>query len=209
MARRKATPQSAPSTLPEAIAIITRYLAIEAEIECLKTEADRSIATIQAWRDECVAPLKAETENLFLQLRAWWAVAAPDMTGGKRKSIELAGALIGERTTPPSLKLPQGMTAADAIREIFEWLGGEFIVTVNKLDKPAIIRALRAQPDEDDDANTIWHRQILSEKLGLAADQREEFFIDRAAPKEPDPDVVDVPAPAITEGAARPQAVTS
>lgn len=202
MARRKAPPQSAPSTLPEAIAIIERYLGIDAEIAALAADADTAIATIQSARDTLIAPLKAETDDLFLQLRAWWAVAAPDMTKGARKSIELAGALIGERTTPPALKLPKGMTTNDAIKGLLEWLGGDFVVTSNRLDKPAILRALRAEEgveDPDDDAVLIWHRKVLVEKLGLIADQREEFFIDRAAPKEPTPDVVDVPAPAIAE----------
>lgn len=205
MVRRKSPPQSAPSTLPEAITIIERYLCINAEIAALAADADAAIATIQSARDTLVAPLKAETDDLFLQLRAWWAVAAPDLTKGKRKSIELAGALIGERTTPPALKLPKGMTTADAIGGLLEWLGGTFIVTTNKLDKPAIIRALRQEPntdDPDDNASIAWHRKILVEKLGLIADQRDEFFIDRAAPKEPDPDIVDAPAPVIAE--ARP-----
>lgn len=201
MARRKSAPQAAPSTLPEAIAIIERYLGIEAEIEQLKADADRSIVTIQSARDTLVAPLKVETDGLFLQLRAWWAVAGPDMTEGKRKSIELAGALIGERTTPPALKTPRGVPMQEVIDGLFDWLGGDFLVTTHKLDKPAIIRALRLRLDPEDDshADGLRDQRILGETLKLTVDQREEFFIDRAAPKEPDPEVVETPAPAIAE----------
>lgn len=204
MGRRKAPPQSAPSTLAEAITIIERYLCINAEADRLKADADLAIIAIQTKRDECLAPMKVETDDLFLQLRAWWAVAGPAMTEGKRKSIELAGALIGERTTPPALKLPRRVPVQDIIDVLLDQLGGDFLVTTHKLDKPAIIRTLRLQldPDNDEHADGLRDQNVLAEDLKLSTTQREEFFIDRAAPKDPDPELVDAPVPAIAE--ARP-----
>lgn len=201
MGRRKSAPQTAPSTVDEAIDTIGRYLGKIAVIDEAKADADAAIAAIQAERDQLVAPLNVEIEDLFLQLRAWWAVAAPAMTKGKRKSIELAGALIGERTTPPSLKLPKGKKVDEMVSDLLAALAGDFLVTRHSLDKPAIIKALRAQIDPEDDELAIERRdqQILRDKLKLTVSQRDEFFIDRAAPKDPDPEIVAAPAPAIAE----------
>jgi phage host-nuclease inhibitor protein Gam len=201
MGRRKSAPQTAPSTVDEAIDTIGRYLGKIAVVDEARADADAAIAAIQAQRDQFVAPLLIEIEDLFLQLRAWWAVAAPAMTKGKRKSIELAGALIGERTTPPSLKLPKGKKVGEMVSDLLAALAGDFLVTKHSLDKPAIIKALRAQIDPEDDELAIERRdqQILRDKLKLTVSQRDEFFIDRAAPKDPDPETVPVPAPAIAE----------
>lgn len=196
MARRKAAPQKAPSTLPEAIATIERYLAITGEIETTKAEADRAILNVQATRDELVAPMKAEAEDLFLQLRAWWGVAGPDMAKG-RKSIELAGALIGERTTTPSLKLPRGMKVPQAVEFVQaiveDYPGARDLLRVKtELEKPALIRLLRSSTNVGPVVERIT-------RGGFTISQRDEFFIDRAAPREADPETVDTPAPAIVE----------
>lgn len=195
MARRKAAPQKAPSTLKEAIATLERYLVITGEIETTKAEADRAIIAVQAARDEAVAPMKAEAEDLFLQLRAWWSVAGPDMAKG-RKSVELAGALIGLRTTTPSLKLPRGMKVDDAVKFIqaivADFPGADELLRVKtELEKPALIRLLRG--------TAVGPVITRIRNGGFTVAQRDEFFIDRAAPKEPDPDIVDAPAPAIAE----------
>lgn len=197
MPRRKSAPQNAPSTLPEAIAIIERYLGLIAQIEELKASADESILKIQTLRDQMSAPLKAQTDDLFLQLRAWWGVAGPEITGGKTKSTELAGALIGERTTTPSLKLPKGMKAEDAVAFIkslvddFPGLDG-LVRVKTELEKPAIIKLLRSSTAVGPAVDRI-------KEEGFSVAQREEFFIDRAAPKDPDPKLVDVPQPEIME----------
>ncbi len=197
MPRRKSTPQAAPSTLPEAIAIIERYLGllgIEAEAAA---DADKAIQTIQATRDELVAPIRAEANDLFLQLRAWWAVAGAELTGGKTKSTELAGAIIGERTTTPSLRLPRGMKVEDAaafIKSLADSFPGvEPLVRIKtELEKPAIIKLLRSSAAVGPVVDKIREQ-------GFAVAQREEFFIDRAAPKEADPQLVNAPEPQIAE----------
>lgn len=201
MVRRKAPPQNAPTTLPEAIDRLKAYLGKIAAIERLKADADKSIATIEAARDAATAPLEIEVKDLFLELRAWWAVAGEEMTEGKRKSIELAGALIGQRTTPHSLKLPRGKPTAEIVDDLLDALGGDFLITTNKLDKAAIVKTLRLQldPDDPDDAIALREQHILGTDLSLTVTQREEFFIDRAAPKQPDPETVATPAPAIVE----------
>lgn len=196
MGRRKAAPQRAPTTLLEAIAMLQRYLSITGEIDRTKAEADRAILAIQTSRDELVAPMKAQAEDLFLQLRAWWSVAGPDMTKG-RKSIELAGALIGIRTTTPSLKLPRGMKVEEAVAFVqaivADYPGARDLLRVKtELEKPALIKLLRSSTAVGPVIERI-------SRGGFTVAQRDEFFIDRAGSKEPDPESVETPAPAITE----------
>lgn len=200
MGRRKAPSQAAPSTLAEAIAMIEAYLSLLSAIELGKTDADTAIARIQATRDELIAPAQVAADDLFLQLRAWWAVAGPELTKGERKSIELAGAMIGDRTTTPALKLPKGMkvaVAVDFIQSIVDSYPGaaDLLRVKTELEKPAIIRLLRNATATGPVVDRIREE-------GFAVAQRDEFFIDRAAPKDPDPELVDAPVPAIAE--ARP-----
>lgn len=181
--RRKAPAQLAPQTLEQAIGLLSEYRDLTDKVDELAEERDRAIAGIKGEYDAFAAPLGVQAAELFRQLRAWWAVAAPEMTDGKRKSIELAGVTIGERTTPPALALPKGKKAEAIVDELINWLGNEYIVTTNKLDKPALIKVLRLQLDpETADPETIALlsvRGVLVEELGLAVTQKEEFFIDR------------------------------
>lgn len=94
--RRKAVRQQAPQTLPEALLLIEEYADILTGIEELDADAVASIAAIKAERDKMTAPLEQRLKDIFLRLRAWWAVAAPDLTDGKRKSVDLAGCQLGE-----------------------------------------------------------------------------------------------------------------
>lgn len=183
--RRKAASINAPATITEATAAIARYLTLAAKVEEAKADADASLRAIEAARDDLVAPVEAELRDLFMQIRTWWTVARDDLTQGKRKSIELAGAILGDRTTPPSLKLPKGVKAEDAVR-LLRGIADAFPAAQDLLrqkvdiEKPAVLRLI-AQV-----TNPSPIRQRILE-LGFAAAQKEEFFIDRAAPVEPDP----------------------
>jgi phage host-nuclease inhibitor protein Gam len=104
--RRKAPRQQAPQTIEEATALLGRYAGFLTEAERLRAEADQAKAAIDAARDMALAPIEQEAKGIFLQLRAWWGVAGTELTEGKRKSYEIAGCILGERTTPPSLAMP-------------------------------------------------------------------------------------------------------
>lgn len=196
MGRRKAAPQKAPSTLPEAIACINRYLVIEHLIGQAEQDADIAIARIEATRDELTAPLQIELEDIFHQLRAWWAVAGSEMAKD-RKSIELAGANIGLRMTPLRLKRPKGIKKdADAV-PLIEAIVRDFpgaaclLRTKVELEKKAIVKMLCS--------TAVGPINERVRAAGFATVQGDEFFIDRAAPKEADPAIVDTTAPAIAE----------
>lgn len=182
--RRKAPRQLAPQTIAEATERLAEYADILLGVEELQQDADASIAAIQAERDRMIAPLEQKAKDLFLQLRAWWGVAGDELTEGKRKSVELAGCVLGERTTPPSLSTGK-MKVAEAIAEIERLAsirlrdGGkraaalrELIRIKRELDKPAILKAL-----------TDERLGKLLTDAGFTAKQKDEFFIDRAGPK--------------------------
>lgn len=186
-ARRKAPTQVAPQTIQEATATIDKYMAMQATVDQLKADADASMQAIEGARDAMVAPLEQAQKELFKQLRTWWAVAKDQLTEGKRKSVELAGAIIGERTNTPSLKLPKGMKQEDFIEKLRLALDSEatpYIRTKLELDKQAIIKTLRM--GENDPV------AVRLADLGAGVSQANQFFIDRAGKRVVDPELVDV-----------------
>lgn len=189
--RRKAPAIAAPATISEASLQLGQYQAIAAQVEEARATADASIAAIEAERDAFVAPREQQLKEMFLQLRTWWAVAAPELTEGKRRSIELAGCIIGERTTPPALKLPKGMKAEIAvgfIQSIAEtWSSAkEFLRTKTEIDKPSLIKLLG-------NSTAVGPMIERIREEGFRVEQKNEFFIDRAARKDADPVEVEAP----------------
>ena len=180
MARRKSSSINAPSTLAEASAILAKYGRALTTIECLRAEYDQKIAAMQAERDLIIAPIESGMKDMFIGLRAWWAVAAPGVTGGKRKTAEIAGCLLGLRINTPSLKLPKDMREVD----IVDWLrqaGDNFVTISIKPNKPELISLLRGEDGPD-------KSKLLAKGFGTR--QAEQFFIDRVkietAPADPD-----------------------
>jgi phage host-nuclease inhibitor protein Gam len=171
--RRKAARLEAPQTIEEVTSLLADYADIITGVEELRADADSSIAAIQAERDRMVAPLEERAKDIFRQLRAWWAVAGDEITEGKRKSVKLAGCLIGVRTTTP--KLSTGKMKVKAAIEKLLSFGGDFdslIRVKQSLDKPAILKALVSETDGP-----------RLKEAGFSAAQKDEFFIDRAAAK--------------------------
>lgn len=194
--RRKAAHIEAPATIVEATRLIAEYLELEAQIGRTMSGADDAIRQIEAIRDEQVKPVEAMMYDKFIQLRTWWAVARPDLTDGKRKSIELAGALIGDRTSPPALKLPKGMKVDQAVEFIAEIMATfpdaeQLLRTKVELEKPALLKLLGNATDP----------APLRERIvegGFRAEQKEEFFIARAADKPKDPVIEDEPVEVVS-----------
>lgn len=183
--RRKAARIDAPSTIEQATATIARYLSLNAEVEAVRANADAAIRAIEEARDIAAAPVEAEIRDLFAQLRTWWAVARDELTQGKRRSVELAGAIVGDRITPPALKLPKGWKVEEAVaflQSIAErWpAAAEFLRVRTDVEKPALIKLLNH-------ATAVGPMRDRIVEEGFSAVQRDEFFIDRAAREPADP----------------------
>ena len=114
-ARRKAAARQAPASVEEATVLLGEYASISARAEVIAAQYDHHIAALKAERDAVLTPLQVEVRSIFDQLRTWWPTAREALTQGKRRSVMLAGAEIGERRAPPALKLPKGWTMAQAV----------------------------------------------------------------------------------------------
>lgn len=182
--RRKAPKQEAPQTLEQAIARISEYRDLTDAIDSLQLEASSAVARIQATYDEQAKPLELTARAIFLELRAWWAVASTELTEGKRKSILLAGCSIGERTTPPAVSLKKGLKMETLLQKL-EVAGHAILLRVStKLNKQTAIKSIQA-----DDEIGKWLAEI-----GVGIRQKEEFFIDwpKPAPADVVPDPEDI-----------------
>lgn len=173
VSRRKAPKQEAPQTIDEAVALLAEYRDTADKIDELKADAASAIAKIEAARDEFAAPLDQRLKDVFRQLRAWWGVAAPSLTDGKRKSVTLAGCIIGERKTPPSLK-HDGMKVGELVDELATLGMAELVKLTLSLDKQACIKAISA--GDELGQLLLW--------IGARNHQAEEFFIDRPDRKD-------------------------
>ena len=185
--RRKSAKLDAPWTIEAAAGLIADYLDLSLAIDELRADADASTAAIEAERDRMCAPLEQRLKENFLQLRTWWAVAAPALTDGKRRSVELAGVVIGERTTPPSIKLAKGLTLAQLVDKLLKAGWTDLVRTKHSADKPAILKMLGGDHGA----------QVAA--LGVSIGRTDEFFIARAAAKEADPEVIAASDPQVRE----------
>lgn len=173
--RRTAPKIAAPQTLEAAIALIAEYRDLGDKVEELNLETSAAIARIEAERDTFTKPLEVRAALIFEQLRAWWAVAAPELTQNKRKSIALAGCNIGERTSPPALKLRK-VKVADLIAKMLAKKMTGYLRITHKLDKPNAIKAIQSGNKDG----------LALGELGAVVVQGEEFFIDWPKPKPAD-----------------------
>ena len=177
MSRRKQAALAVPATDEEAIALIATYGNVERTLRLSAEEADAVISAAKKRHDGLVAECATLQRERFAALKAWWEAGGGKRTAGRNRSAELAGAKVGIRLSPKSVRLPKG-TKADAIVEWLRglrWLGASrFFRTKYTLDKDAI---LTAWPDEADT------RKVFEGK-GVTVDQDDEFFID-VGPGEP------------------------
>lgn len=177
MTRRKSVAQPAPQTLQDALLLLTRYSTIAAGLA--QTEVDRADAKakIDAAADKLVAPMEAELRDIVRQLKPWWAVARDELTnGGKRKSIELAGCILGHRLSNPTIRFNGAAIGKantdDAIATLQSFDLDFLLRTKVELDKPAILKAVNSDMDG-----------LVLAEAGFSSYQREEFFVDAIPPR--------------------------
>lgn len=169
MTRRKKIALVVPASAEEATLLLAEYVGRERDALEVRLRAEQRIGAIEAARDVDLARFQAEQEVAFLSLKAWWEAGGRELAKDRR-SVELAGAKIGLRLTPPKVKFAKGVKA----EAVVTWLRGlrwrrkkDFLRTKVELDKQAIIKA--AQDDE-----------AVAKKFVdmLAVLQDDEFFVD-------------------------------
>ncbi len=187
MTRRKSTPAEAPQTLDEAIADLTRYVALDTELEKLGADAKEAIAKIKAAHDLLAKPVEQEVKIIHGRLRTWWAVASEALLKAGSKSCELAGVKIGLRMTTPKVGA-KAKTEQEAVLQLLaEPLLRDLVRIEYSLNKEAIktvfsrAAALAEKAEEERDAQDITLLSIAARltKLGFKVTQKEEFFLQR------------------------------
>jgi phage host-nuclease inhibitor protein Gam len=177
MARRRTVAQRAPQTTDEAVTLLGEYAGLDARMAAINAQREAEIAAVNTAADQQIVAIEARMKEIFRQLSAWWAVAEPEMTGGKARSIELGGCQIGLRLTPPKLTHQYAKDAEAAVALRATAYGEQLTKISYTLDKPAILRTIDAQ-DEAGPAESEADGQVPTLRaLGFAPKQTDEFFV--------------------------------
>lgn len=189
MTRIRSAAQRAPQTLEAASALAARYSAASAELQVIVANRNAILAAANAAADAHAVPLVAELKDIVKQLKPWWAASIEELTKGKKKSIELAGCMIGYRFTPPKVTYANGTDDDAVIALSATELAAELTRTKVSLDKAAILKLLEAEDVEPavgaegaDAGEQLPSAKHQLEELGFSLKQTEEFFVDVVAP---------------------------
>ena len=172
MTRSRSPAQRAPRTDEQALELAQRRAFLDAEIEARDAERTQAIAATNATIDALTVPMVAEIKDIDKQLKAWWPGAAERLTGGKRRSIEFGGCMLGERTTPPKLVFAGGNDQAMV----------EAILGTKSRRLRALLIRTKLSPEKVIFLKLLGIGDKLSEllqRLGFSAKQTDEFFVDR------------------------------
>lgn len=158
-----------PKSLPAATALVERFALIDAELSRIEAVRTAAIVAANQVADEAGASLLVEREDLVTALGKWWPGAAPNLTKGKRKSIELAGCVIGSKSGRAKLALDCEEEPVIAAMAKLRWAKSLLQIKLS-LRRTAILAALSGP------------RAGELGKLGFRIDDGTEmFYIERAA----------------------------
>jgi phage host-nuclease inhibitor protein Gam len=141
------------TSLTELVERLGRYAALSAQLETLAAEASAEVVAVKARLEAASAPLAAEMKAILLAAKPWWAANSEQLTDGKKKSVELAGCLIGERLSKPALGHPKPEHVA---LELLRGHGLAAMIRVKEeMDKLAISRLLAFEPEDPVDPQAV------------------------------------------------------
>lgn len=171
MARRKSQALAdVPQTTEAAIALLDEYRKVERQCLVDRIVADTLVTETKRQLAERLAEREPAQKARFAALKAWWEAGGKDMAG-KKRSAELAGAMIGVRLTPKAVKFAKGVKAEHVIARLKAacWSKIDQVLRVKtELDKQAIIKCVAESQGEED----------LLKEAGVTVVQTDEFFID-------------------------------
>lgn len=159
-----------PASVAQASRLLERYAEAEGCLADVESTRSAELARINAEADSEAAPLNAELEKIREALEPWWRASGRDLAQGK-KSVELAGCLIGLRLSRP--KLAHGFESEDKAIEAVQatrWARQTTRVKYS-LDRTATAKLLQLGGKAAADLSS----------LGFSVEQEEHFFVDRAA----------------------------
>lgn len=161
----------ADAPIEKGTAVLERYSALAGQLATIEEDRATALASTNAVADGIAAPIVAEMQLLEQQLKPWWIRIADKVTGGKRKSAELGGCMIGTKDKAASLAIA-GDEAA-----IVEQLKGQrwakdYLRTVTSIDKIAVLKAI---------AGPNAHAQKLTDVGFSKTDPEPTFILKRVA----------------------------
>jgi len=144
---------------------VLEYRRLLAKLARARLAAERQIADINAaLENETDADVKAAAA-IFENVQSW-AVLNKDEKFSALKSMEVAGAKIGFRTTPPSIKQVRGVKAEHSLSKLKILSGDRYVRTVEEINKEALLA----------DQKELGPAYFSS--VGLYVHQDEKFFVD-------------------------------
>lgn len=157
-----------PRTVPAATALLDRFATVDGQIAAIEAGRQDETVKINAAADALLEPLVAERAVIVEKLEPWWTAARDELTGGKRKSIELGGCTIGTRAGRASLAFQDGNDdTALALLEAERW--AKPLIRIRKsIDRTATLKALEGT-----------HGKKLTGLGFIKMPGKEAFFVDR------------------------------
>lgn len=194
MGRVRSPAQRAPQTIEQAQALCARFVERSAQAALIVQARDETIAAANQDADTELVPITAELKDIEKQLKPFFAAKFDELTGGKRKSIELGGCYLGYRLDKASVTFAHGKDDDMAVTLRAAEMT-DYVRTKHSPDKVAIMKALEAERDAialrdaapaaigDNGGPPIEEaaRQALAplHYLGFAIKQGESFFLER------------------------------
>lgn len=168
--RRRADALPVPQTETEAHALLAELGHLDRQIREHQDALAEEIRQAKARVEANIEPLKAEADEKFLALKAWFESNREELPKG-RKSLDWPEGTLGYRKAQPAVKPTETAEATiDRIKGLRLKGARNFLNITTRLNKPAILQACRERPD-------------LAETIKIRIDQPEEFF---AKPAEAD-----------------------
>lgn len=97
-----------PKSLEQATELLKRVALVDQDIAIVEAIRQSTVSIANTTADEALVPKLAERAALEAALAPWWTSAAPGLTEGKRKSIELGGCKVGTRLATEKVEFAGG-----------------------------------------------------------------------------------------------------
>lgn len=166
-----------PRSIKAATTMLERFAAIEHDIAVEQARRNQVIADANAAADAATADLVKEREKIRDALAPWWPTVSAELTGGKRKSIELGGCVLGTVAGRDSLAVDGNEAVIANTLSKRKW-AQELIRLSISLDKAAILKSIGG----------AYKAQLAA--LGLSRKEGgETFFVRRAEQQGTQPEV--------------------
>lgn len=128
--------------------LLERFAQLGLEIELAEASRAEAIVAANAAADQILLPMVQERDQLLAALEPWWKRMGAALLTGKRKTVELAGCIIGTKAATASLSFgPGDEKAALASLQAAKW-AKPYVRTTPSIDKAAVKKALPGKHGE-------------------------------------------------------------